>query len=99
MATKAALKAKNAYVQYSKKMCTAVAIFWMLYRLLISILIFFNPSVSSAFITLSEGADTVMIVNISVYSGNSISEKVATAWVKRGQKNDDEEEKEDNTEE
>ena len=98
MATKAAVKAKQAYIQYSKRMCTAVAIFWMIYRLLITLLIFFRVSGSDAFVRLTEGADTVMIVNMGFYSGNSIAEKVSLAWVKRSQtesKNNSDEKDED----
>ena len=98
MATRLSSKAKDAYVQYSKKMCTAVAVFWMVYRVLITLLIFFRTVGADAFVRLSEGADTVMIVNMGVYTGNSVAEKVSLAWVKRGQKQDEEEEEEDKEE-
>ena len=92
MATLSA-KAKQAYIQYSKRMCTAVAVFWMLYRILVSLLIFFRSDVSTAFIKLTEGVDTVMIVNMSAYTTNSLGEKVSVAWVNRHKNtNDDEEE-------
>lgn len=83
MATKLAIKAKEAFEQYSKRMATRVTFFWMLYRIVISILIFFNPSISTAMIHLTEGVDTVMIVNMSVYTGNSATEKLAIAFGKR----------------
>ena len=81
--TRAALRIKEAYVQYSKRMCTAVSIFWMVYRIVVSLLIFFNPTTSSAMVQLTTGADTVMIANISLYAGNSISEKALIAFGKR----------------
>ena len=96
MATLSA-KAKEAYIQYSKRMCTAVAVFWMLYRILITLLVFFRATDSDAFIRLTEGVDTVMIVNMGVYTGNSVAEKVSVAWVKRGQSKE-EEKKEENKE-
>ena len=81
--TKVALKAKEAFEQYSKRMATRVTFFWMLYRIVISVLIFFNPSIATAMIHLTEGVDTVMIVNMSVYTGNSATEKLAIAFGKR----------------
>ena len=91
MATKIALKAKEAFVQYSKRMCTSIAVFWMAYRILITLLIFFRPDVSTAYIQLTQGVDTVMIANISVYTGNSISEKAFIAFGKNKLKNTDDE--------
>lgn len=97
MATKLSNKAKQAYIQYSKRMCTAVAVFWMVYRLLITLLIFFRQDISQAFIKLTEGVDTVMIVNISTYTTNSLGEKVGVAWINRNKntKEDDEEKDDD----
>ena len=83
MATRTALKLQEAFIQYSKKMCTRITIFWMIYRIIVSVLIFFKPEVSNALIHLTDGADTVMICNISVYTGNSICEKGFTAFGKR----------------
>ena len=91
MATKIALKAKEAFTQYSKRMCTAVAVFWMGYRVLITLLIFFRPDASTAYIQLTQGVDTVMIANISVYTGNSISEKAFIAFGKNKLRNTDDE--------
>ena len=81
--TRAALKIKEAMMQYSKKMCTRVTIFWMLYRLANFIVVLIKPDIAGALVDLSTGVDTIMIVNISVYTGNSISEKMATAFVQR----------------
>ena len=96
MATKISVKAREAYVQYSKRMCTTVSIFWMIYRVVVSMLIFFRPDVSNALVHLTDGADTVMIANISIYTGNSIAEKGFLAFGKRSKlhSSDDENEKE-----
>lgn len=91
MATKLSVKAKEAYVQYSKRMCTAVAVFWMGYRVLITLLIFFRSDIATAYIQLTTGVDTVMIANISVYCGNSIAEKGFIAFGKNKLKNTDDE--------
>ena len=95
MATRAVIKAKQAFEQYSKKMATRVTIFWMIYRIIVAILVFIRPEISTAIIHLTEGVDTVMIVNMSVYTGNSATEKIAIAFGKRDTRYHDEEEKEE----
>lgn len=99
--TKAALKARDAMLQYSKRMATRVTIFWMIYRALVSILVFFRPETATAMTTLTEGVDTVMIVNMSVYTGNSATEKIAIAFGKRSRirSSDDEDKDKDEDEE
>ena len=96
MATRISVKSREAYVQYSKRMCTAVSIFWMIYRLAVSLLIYFKPVISNSLIHLTEGVDTVMIANISLYCGNSIAEKGFIAFGKRSKlySSDDEKEQE-----
>ena len=83
MATKISMKAKEAFVQYSKRMCTSVAIFWMAYRILNFIVVLIRPEVANALVDLCAGVDTIMIVNISTYTGNSISEKAIIAYNNR----------------
>lgn len=75
--------ASKAFVQYSKKMCTKVTVFWMIYRIVVSLLTFIKPDISNAIVHLTDGADMVMIANISVYCGNSIAEKGFYAFGKR----------------
>lgn len=103
--TKTALKIKEAMQQYSKKMCTRVTVFWMIYRIACLIAVFIKPDLSSAVSRQTEGLDTVMIVNMGVYTANSGTEKVAIAFGKRSKlySSDDEpvstnEEDEDETE-
>lgn len=83
MATSISLKAKEAFVQYSKKMCTVVSIFWMVYRILNFIVVLIRPETAAALVDLCAGVDTVMIVNISTYTGNSIAEKGIIAFSQR----------------
>lgn len=83
MATAAALKAKEKFIQYSKKMATRVTIFWMIYRIANFIVVLLRPEVANALVDLSAGVDTIMIVNMSVYTGNSATEKIAIAFGKR----------------
>jgi len=73
-------RATKAFVQYSKKMCTAVAIFWMIYRVLNFLVVLIRPEIANALVDLSAGVDTIMIVNISTYTGNSICEKASIAF-------------------
>lgn len=95
MSTRLAVKAKEAFMQYSKKMCTRVTIFWMIYRIVVSLLVFFRPETATAMTRLTEGVDTVMIVNMGTYTANSGTEKVAIAFGKRRSlySSDDEEDK------
>ena len=99
---KAENKLKEALLQYSKKMCTRVTFFWMIYRIILSILIFFNHDVSTSLVKLTEGVDTVMIINMSVYTMNSVVEKTAgsyfnykTVQVKAEYNHDDKDEEEE----
>jgi len=93
-------KAKDAFIQYSKKMCTGVSIFWMVYRIANYIVVLLRPELANALVDLSAGVDTIMIVNMSVYTTNSLGEKVAIAFAKRKslydtKKEEDEDEKEE----
>ena len=83
MSTRVALKAKEVFMQYSKKMCTRVTIFWMIYRIANFIVVLLRPEVASALVDLSTGVDTIMIVNMGAYTGNSATEKLAIAFGKR----------------
>ena len=83
MGTRVALKAKEAFVQYSKKMCTRVTIFWMIYRIANFIVVLLRPEVAKYLVDLSTGIDTVMIFNAGFYSGNSLGEKAIIGFGKR----------------
>ena len=98
MATRTALKLKEAMQQYSKKMATRVTVFWMVYRLVCLIVVFFKPDIALSINRLTEGVDTVMIVNMSVYTGNSATEKIAIAFGKRSKLYTTDDEKTENEE-
>ena len=95
MASRTALKLKEAMQQYSKKMATRVTVFWMIYRIICLIAVFFKPDITTAVNRLTEGVDTVMIVNMGAYTANSGTEKVAIAFGKRSKlySSDDEQDK------
>lgn len=100
MGTKLSVKAKEAFMQYSKKMCTRVTIFWMIYRLVNFVVLLIRPELGNALSDLCTGVDTVMIVNMGAYTANSGTEKVAVAYARRrslydGYNDDDERSKDD----
>ena len=90
-------KPDQKFMQYSKKMATAVTVFWMLYRVVNFVVVLLRPQVANALVDLSTGVDTIMIVNVGFYTGNSVSEKIAIAFGKRKSlySSDDEEEEDD----
>ncbi|MBP5423951.1 MAG: hypothetical protein J6Y78_16080 [Paludibacteraceae bacterium] len=94
-------KVKEAFMQYSKKMCTRVTIFWMLYRIANFVVVLLRPETAKALVDLTTGVDTIMIVNIGFYTGNSATEKIAIAFGKRKSlyTSDDEEEVEEQEDE
>jgi len=76
-------KRKEPFIQYSKRMCTRVTIFWMLYRMVNFAVTLLRPEVARYLVDLCTGVDTIMIVNIGFYTGNSAAEKIAIAFGKR----------------
>ena len=90
MASRISVRAKEAFIQYSKKMCTRVTIFWMVYRLVNFIVLLIRPELGNSLSDLAAGVDTVMIVNMGAYTANSSTEKVAIAYAKRKSLNDSE---------
>lgn len=81
--TEKMLKTKEKFMQYSKKMASRVTIFWMIYRIANFIVVLLQPEVSKALVDLTTGLDTVMIINVGFYTGNSISEKAVIGFGKR----------------
>lgn len=65
----------NAYVQYSKRITTLVAISWICFRVLTIVLIALRSEVAEFAIKLQQGADDVMMVAVGFYCGNSVAEK------------------------
>lgn len=92
-----AARTREKFVQYSKRMASRVTLFWMIYRLANFIVVLFRPEVGKYLVDLSTGVDTVMIINVGFYTGNSISEKACIAFGKRKSlySSDDDDEDED----
>ena len=84
-----------SFVQYSKKMCTAITIFWMIYRVTNFVVLFIRPDVSDALVRLVSGVDTVMICNMGFYMGKSGFENVAKIVAARKYQDTEEDDKTD----
>lgn len=94
-------KPDQKFMQYSKKMASRVTIFWMIYRLANFAVAIVRPDIAKYLVDLSTGVDTVMIINVGFYTGNSVGEKICVAFGKRKSlystnEDEDEEEKESN---
>lgn len=91
MASKSRKRApvKRAPLQYSKKISTAVTLFWIIYRLAELVAAVLEPSIADALVQLVQGVDTVMMVNLGFYSGNSVAEKAILAWMNKGKEDDE----------
>lgn len=95
MATK---KKEVPFVQFSKKLITAVMIFWGVIRLWSVVAIWLNPDVGTSMAAIVRGVDDIAMVNVLAYTGNSISEKVALGYFKMraGEKEEEKTEEESN---
>ena len=80
-------------------MCTAVCSFWMIYRILNVVVVLLRPETVNALSDLCAGVDTIMIVNMSTYTLNSSTEKVAIAFGKRKSLYSSDDEKKDEEDE
>lgn len=92
--TKRSTPEEKAYVQFSKKLITAVMIFWGLIRLWSVIAIWLNPDSGVNMANIVRGVDDIAMVNVLAYTGNSVSEKIALGYfqMRSGEmKNKDEE--------
>lgn len=90
------VKRKN-YMQFSKKLITAVMIFWCVIRLMSVISTWLNPDSGTTMALIVRGIDDIAMVNVLAYTGNSVSEKVALGYfqMKSNLKDEDEEEQDD----
>lgn len=96
------------FVQYSKKICTAVVVFWMIYRVINLLIVLLRGDVSATLVDLVAGVDTVMICNMGFYVGKSGFENVAkilagrqvlNRYKKQNKSLDDDEDENEETEE
>lgn len=71
---------EKAYVQFSKKLITAVMIFWGVIRLWSVIALWLKPESGTAMAAIVRGVDDIAMVNVLAYTGNSVSEKIALGY-------------------
>lgn len=62
-------------MQFSKRMATAITVFWCVYRLIVLALTYLKPELADSLRTMQTGVDDVMMVSIGFYTGNSVIEK------------------------
>ena len=75
-----ATKLTKAYIQYSKKMTTALLIFWAVIRLASVILVAVNPDCGTSMVNIIRGTDDIAMVVVCSYTANSIGEKGITGY-------------------
>lgn len=97
---------KRNYTQYSKKLTTAIMIYWGIIRLVAFIIVAINQETGCHLVDLIHGVDDIAMVNVLAYTGNSVSEKVAISYFKAKKylhkscsDEDEEEDKEENEDE
>lgn len=78
------------YTQFSKRLAVAITVFWFAMRILSAIIVWLNVESSDAVVAMIKGIDDIMMVNISLYTGNSVSEKISNNYfnAKRGENAD-----------
>lgn len=85
---------KPGYVQFSKRIATAIFVFWAVYRLAVLVLSWIKPDITVAMTAMQSGVDDVMMVSIGFYTGNSVIEKGIVGYF--GRKADEAEDEIDN---
>jgi len=66
------------YIQYSKKLVTAIMIVWCVIRVFSVLASFLKPEIDLTGIV--RGVDEIAMVNVLAYTGNSVSEKIAIQY-------------------
>lgn len=94
---------KKVYVQFSKKLITAVMIFWFVVRLFSVVAVWLNPVSGDNIAKIIQGIDDIAVINVLAYTGNSVSEKIALGYFQMrsslNSSNDDDAEEDTETEE
>lgn len=88
----------NKYIQYSKKLVTAIMIVWCVIRVFSVLASFLKPEID--LVGIVRGIDEIAMVNVLAYTGNSVSEKIAVQYFnsKKTTDSDDEDDDDDNEE-
>lgn len=90
-------KSDKPYIQFSKKLITAVMIFWGLIRMASVVAVIISPDSGVSMASIVRGVDDIAMVNVLAYTGNSVSEKIALGYfqMRASEAKKDDEEKED----
>lgn len=75
-----ATKLNKSYIQYSKRMTTALLIFWAVIRLASVILVAVNSDCGTSMVNIVRGTDDIAMVVVCSYTANSIGEKGITGY-------------------
>lgn len=78
---------KKTYTQYSKKLTTAITIFWCVARLFALVATYINPECGSTINMIIKGLDDIEMIVVLSYTGNSVSEKIATSYFESKKQN------------
>lgn len=71
----------DSKLQYSKKLSTAITVIWCIMRLAVMVASVIRPAIADAMVNLVAGVDSVMMINLGFYTGNSVAEKGILAWM------------------
>ncbi len=85
---------EKPFVQFSKRMVTAILAFWGIIRLWSVVSVWLNPDISEGMVKIIRGVDDIATVIVISYTGNSISEKIATGYYNMKIKEAEKDEKE-----
>lgn len=81
MATKKKRTVKKPdYIQYSKRTATFVSISWIILRLATLVVTIVRPETATSMTNWVAGVDSVMMINLGFYTGNSVAEKGILAF-------------------
>jgi hypothetical protein len=91
---------EKPFVQFSKRMVTAILAFWGIIRLWSVVSVWLNPDISEGMVKIIRGVDDIATVIVLSYTGNSISEKIANGYyrMKEKQAENEKDDKEDEDE-
>ena len=88
-------KPDKNFVQYSKKLTTAVMILWGVIRIFSVVAVWLNPESGVTMAAIVRGVDDIAMVNVLAYTGNSVSEKIALGYFQMRSGEKEEEKSED----
>ena len=91
-------KTNDQYIQFSKRLVTAVMIFWGVIRLISVVAALINPDSSTHMAAIVAGVDEIAMVNCLAYTGNSVSEKLALGYFQMRERIAENENEEDGNE-